>query len=103
MLNKESYEVLKNFPEKLHVKDKRPIHHELFNAGYLRVDPDESLKRNYYHITQKGKTAVEEYERSARGERRDDEALVRSTWANIISALALAVSIAALIVSVAVR
>ena len=102
MLSKESYEVLKNFPGKLHIKDRQPIHHELFNAGYLRVDPDESFER-YYCITQKGKTAIEEYERSARGERRDDEAIVRSTWANIISALALAVSIAALIVSVAVR
>lgn len=102
MLNKESYEVLKNFPEKLHIKDRQPIHHELLNAGYLRVDPDGSFER-YYRITQKGKAAIEEYERSARGEHRDDEALVRSTWANIISALALAVSIAALIVSVAVR
>ena len=102
MLSKESYEVLKNFPEKLNIKDRQPIHHELFNAGYLRVDPDKSFER-YYHITQEGKTAIEEYERSARKERRDDEAIVRSTWANIISALALAVSIAALIVSVVVR
>lgn len=98
MLNKDSYEVLKNFPEKLYIKDKQPIHHELLKAGYLRVDPDESLER-CYRITQKGKTAVEEYERENRGEQREDKSLARATWANIISALALAVSIAALIVS----
>lgn len=97
MLNKESYEVLKNFPEKLYIKDKQPIHHELFNAGYLAVGWENG--QNYYHITQKGKTAVEEYEREDRGEQREDESLAGTTWANIISALALAVSIAALIVS----
>ena len=98
MLNKDSYEVLKNFPERLYIKEKQPIHHELFNAGYLRVDPDESLER-YYHITEAGKTAVEEYERENRSEQRDVKSLAGTTWSNVISALALAVSIAALIVS----
>ena len=99
MLSKESYEVLNNFPEKFYIKDKQPIHHELLKLGYLRVKYDEN-RQSYYCLTDPGRAAVEEYERSARDEHRDDKALVRSTWANIISALALAVSIAALVVSV---
>ena len=98
MLSKESYELLKNFPERLYIKDKRPIHHELFNAGYLTVGLDKN-NHNYYHITEAGKTAVEEYERGNRSEQRDAKSLAGTTWSNIISALALAVSIAALIVS----
>lgn len=100
MISKESYEVLKNFPERLYIKDKRPIHHELFNAGYLRVDPDESLKRNYYHITQKGKTAVEEYERKQREERRGDDANALSREANDIARKANRKSTVAIVVAV---
>ena len=84
MLNKDSYEILKNFPERLYIKDKQSIHHELFNAGYLRVDPDESFER-YYHITQKGKTAIEEYERRQREEKRGDDALDVARKANDIA------------------
>lgn len=98
MLSKESYEVLNNFPERLYIKDKQPIHHELLKPGYLRVKYDAD-RQSYYCLTDPGRAAVEEYERENRGEQREDKSLARATWANVISALALAVSIAALIVS----
>ena len=102
MLSRESYKVLKDLPQELPVECVQPIHKELLNRGYLTEGWNLSVG-SYCRITEIGRAAVEEYERSARGERRDDEAIVRSTWANIISALALAVSIAALIVSVVIR
>lgn len=96
MLSRESYKILKDLPQELPVKYVQPIHKELLNRGYLTEGWNLSVG-SYCRITEIGRAAVEEYER------RDDEAIVRSTWANIISALALAVSIAALIVSVVVR
>lgn len=97
MLSKESYEVLQNAPEKIY--DIEQIHRDLCKSGELKTKADKDM-RIYCYVTDAGRAAVEEYERSARDEHRDDKALVRSTWANIISALALAVSIAALVVSV---
>lgn len=68
MLSKESYKLLKNFPEKVYIKDKQPIHHELFKAGYLAVGWDKD-GHNYYHITDVGHAAVEdhEYAKTSRG------------------------------------
>lgn len=91
MLNKDSYEVLKNFPERLCIRDKQPIHHELLKAGYLRVNPDESLER-YYCITQAGKNAIEEYERKLREEKRGDDALDVARKANDIACESNAIS-----------
>ena len=99
MISKESYEVLKNFPGKLHIKDRQPIHHELFNAGYLHVDPDESFER-YYRITQKGKTAIEEYERTQREERRGDDAIDIARESNSIARKANRKSTVAIVVAV---
>lgn len=98
MLNKESYEVLKNFPERLYIRDKQPIHHELFNAGYLDVGWENG--QNYYHITQKGKTAVEEYERTQREERRGDDALDIARESNDIARKANCKSTVAIVVAV---
>ena len=98
MLNKDSYEVLKNFPERLYIKDKRPIHHELFNAGYLAVGWENG--QNYYHMTQKGKTAVEEYERTQREERRGDDALDIARESNDIARKANCKSTVAIVVAV---
>ena len=63
MLSKESYEVLKNFPGKLHIKDRQPIHHELKEAGYLDIDPtgDGEIQNYRYYVTDAGRAAVEEY------------------------------------------
>lgn len=98
MLSKESYEVLKNFPERLYIKDKRPIHHELFNAGYLAVGWENG--QNYYHITQKGKTAVEKYERTQREERRGDDALDIARESNNIARKANRKSTVAIVVAI---
>lgn len=99
MLNKDSYEILKNFPERLYIKDKQPIHHELFKAGYLAVDWDED-HHNYYQISQKGKTAVEEYERTQREEKRGDDALDVARESNAISRKANRKSTVAIVVAV---
>lgn len=68
MLSKESYEVLNNFPERLYIKDKQPIHHELLKLGYLRVKYDAD-RQSYYCLTDPGRAAVEEYKygRKTRG------------------------------------
>ncbi len=84
MLSKESYEVLNNFPERLYIKDKQPIHHELLKLGYLRVKYDAN-RQSYYCLTDPGRAAVEEYERTQRGEKRDDDANALSREANGIS------------------
>lgn len=98
MLSRESYKILKDLPQELPVKYVQPIHKELLNRGYLTEGWNLSVG-SYCRITEIGRAAVEEYERENRGEQREDKSLARATWANIISALALAVSIAALIVS----
>lgn len=74
MLSRESYEVLNNFPERLYIKDKQPIHHELLKLGYLRVKYDAD-RQSYYCLTDPGRAAMEEYERTQREERRGDDAI----------------------------
>ena len=106
MLSKESYELLKkaaDAPKRRIPQEENPrLAIQLERQGLL----DEKLGENgrcFAYLTDKGLAATEEYERENRGEQRDDKSLSATTWANIISALALAVSIAALIVSVVVR
>lgn len=98
MLSRESYKILKDLPQELPVECVQPIHKELLNRGYLTEGWNLSVG-SYCRITEIGRAAVEEYERENRSEQRDVKSLAGTTWANIISALALAVSIAALIVS----
>lgn len=98
MLSRESYKILKDLPQELPVECVQPIHKELLDRGYLTEGWNLSVG-SYCRITEIGRTAVEEYERENRSEQRDVKSLAGTTWANIISALALAVSIAALIVS----
>ena len=88
MISKESYKLLKNFPEKVCLEDRQPIHQELKEAGYLAVDPAGGGDvRNYrYYVTEKGRAAVDEYRREQRKERRESA----SVW---LSLLAIAVSI----------
>ena len=102
MLSRESYELLKkaaDAPKRRIPQEENPrLAIQLERQGLL----DEKLGENgryFAYLTDKGLAATEEYERENRGEQRDDKSLARATWANIISALALAVSIAALIVS----
>lgn len=102
MLSKESYELLKkaaNSPKRRIPQEEKPgLTIQLERQGLL----EEKLGEHglcFAYLTDKGLAAIEEYERENRGEQRDDKSLARATWANIISALALAVSIAALIVS----
>ena len=63
MISKESYKLLKNFPEKVCLKDQQPIHQELKEAGYLAVDPTGGgdIQNYRYYVTEKGRAAVEEY------------------------------------------
>lgn len=71
MLSKESYELLKNFPEKVYLKDRQPIHKELEDAGYLAVDRSSGgdIQHYFYYVTDAGRAAVEEYKygRKTRG------------------------------------
>lgn len=98
MLSRESYKILKDLPQELPVEYVQPIHKELLDRGFLTEGWNLSVG-SYCRITEIGRAAVEEYERENRSEQRDVKSLAGTTWANIISALALAVSIAALIVS----
>ncbi len=71
MLSKESYKLLKNFPERVYLKDRQPIHQELKEAGYLGVDRSSGgdIQHYYYYVTDAGRAAVEEYKygRTTRG------------------------------------
>lgn len=66
MLSKESYKLLKNFPEKVYLKDRQPIHQELKEAGYLDVNRDSGgdIQHYFYYVTDAGRAAVEEYRRT---------------------------------------
>ena len=99
MLSKESYEVLNNFPERLYIKDKQPIHHELLKLGYLRVKYDAD-RQSYYCLTDPGRAAVEEYERTQREERRGDDAIDIARESNNIARKANRKSIVAIVVAV---
>lgn len=99
MLSKESYEVLNNFPEKLYIKDKQPIHHELLKLGYLRVKYDAD-RQSYYCLTDPGRAAVEEYERTQREERRGDDAIDIARDSNNIARKANRKSTVAIVVAV---
>lgn len=76
--------MLNNFPDRLYIKDKQPIHHELLKLGYLRVKYDAD-RQSYYCLTDPGRAAVEEYERTQREERRGDDALDVARKANDIA------------------
>ena len=99
MISKESYEVLKNFPERLYIKDKQPIHHELLKLGYLRVKYDAD-RQSYYCLTDPGRAAVEEYERTQREERRGDDAIDIARDSNNIARKANRKSTVAIVVAV---
>lgn len=99
MLSKESYEVLNNFPERLYIKDKQPIHHELLKLGYLRVKYDAD-RQSYYCLTDPGRAAVEEYERTQREERRGDDAIDIARDSNNIARKANRKSTVAIVVAV---
>lgn len=99
MLSKESYEVLNNFPERLYIKDKQPIHHELLKLGYLRVKYDAD-RQSYYCLTDPGRAAVEEYERTQREERRGDDAIDIARESNNIARKANRKSTVAIVVAV---
>lgn len=88
MLSKKSYETLKEFPERVYIRDARPIHRELEEMGYLRRHSDggADLQLNFYCITEKGRAAVDEYRREQRKEWRENA----SVW---LSLIAIAVSI----------
>lgn len=99
MLSKESYEVLNNFPERLYIKDKQPIHHELLKLGYLRVKYDAD-RQSYYCLTDPGRAAVEEYERKQREERRGDDAIDIARESNNIARKANRKSTVAIVVAI---
>lgn len=102
MLSKESYELLKKVtdsPGRCIPQEENPkLAIQLERDGLLEQKLGKGCQ-SFAYLTDKGVAAIEEYERKNRSEQREDKSLARATWANIISALALAVSIAALIVS----
>lgn len=91
MLSKESYELLKKFPEKVYLKDRQPIHQELKDAGYLSVDRSSGgdIQHYFYYVTEKGRSAVDEYRREQRKERRESASVWLSLIAIVVSVLAL--------------
>lgn len=74
MLSRESYKILKDLPQELPVKYVQPIHKELLDRGYLTEGWNLSVG-SYCRITEIGRAAVEEYERTQREERRGDDAI----------------------------
>lgn len=103
MLSKESYELLKNFPEKVCIKDQQPIHQELKKAGYLDIDPTGAgdIQNYRYYVTDAGRAAVEEYDRMLRAEKLSEEANAISRKANRKSTAAIIVAIIAILAQIA--
>lgn len=91
MLSKESYKLLKNFPERICLKDRQPIHQEMKEAGYLGVNPtgDGNIQNHYYYVTEKGRAAIDEYHRERRKERRESASVWLSLIAIVVSIFAL--------------
>lgn len=99
MLSRESYKILKDLPQELPVKYVQPIHKELLNRGYLTEGWNLSVG-SYCRITEIGRAAVEEYERTQREERRGDDAIDIARDSNNIARKANRKSTVAIVVAV---